>query len=85
MSLSNFGINNDFNIVIADTLNTQLQPESFVMVNSSHPCNTTFVGNIVYFEFLNILLPDSNINEPMSHGFVTFRVKPLKTVKNNFP
>lgn len=79
----NTGNDTAFNIVIADTLNTRLQPESFVMVNSSHPCNTTFIGNIVYFEFLNILLPDSNINEPMSHGFVTFRVKPLKTVKNN--
>jgi hypothetical protein len=28
------------------------------------------------FYFPNILLPDSNINEPRSHGFVGFRIRP---------
>lgn len=28
------------------------------------------------FRFSNILLPDSNINEPASHGFVKYKIKP---------
>jgi hypothetical protein len=28
------------------------------------------------FKFENILLPDSNTNEPLSHGFVRYRIQP---------
>src|SRR6185295_15873757 len=40
------------------------------------------------FTFNNILLPDSNINEPMSHGEVTYRIHtrtglPDNTIVNN--
>ncbi|MBK8876592.1 MAG: T9SS type A sorting domain-containing protein [Bacteroidetes bacterium] len=28
------------------------------------------------FKFNNILLPDSNINEPLSHGYVRYRIQP---------
>jgi hypothetical protein len=28
------------------------------------------------FKFENILLPDSNSNEPLSHGFVRYRIQP---------
>ena len=28
------------------------------------------------FKFDNVLLPDSNINEPLSHGLVHYRIKP---------
>ena len=37
-------------------------------------------NNIVYFEFLNINLPDSFTNKDGSHGFVTFSIKPLSTL-----
>jgi hypothetical protein len=32
------------------------------------------------FKFDNILLPDSNINEPMSHGYISYRIKPKSTL-----
>jgi hypothetical protein len=32
-------------------------------------------GNMLEWRFDNILLPDSNRNEPASHGFVRFRIK----------
>jgi hypothetical protein len=32
------------------------------------------------FTFDNILLPDSNANEPGSHGFVRYRIKPKTTL-----
>ncbi|MBK7970889.1 MAG: hypothetical protein IPK08_19305 [Bacteroidetes bacterium] len=28
----------------------------------------------------NINLPDSNANEPASHGFISYRIKPLSTL-----
>jgi hypothetical protein len=31
---------------------------------------------VLRFAFPNILLPDSNVNEPRSHGFVSFRIRP---------
>jgi hypothetical protein len=36
---------------------------------------------VLNFHFDNILLPDSNVNEPLSHGQVTFTIRP----KNNLP
>jgi hypothetical protein len=32
------------------------------------------------FKFDNILLPDSNVNEPASHGFVRYRIQPQDTL-----
>ncbi len=79
----NTGTDTAFNIVISDTLNADLQAGALEMLLSSHNCKTTVKDNIVFFEFLNILLPDSNITEPMSHGFVCFRIKPQTTVAVN--
>ena len=53
------------------------------MITSSHNCKATVKDNIVFFEFLNILLPDSNVNELKSHGLVSFRIKPQTTVAPN--
>lgn len=79
----NTGTDTAFNVVISDTLNSDLQVNTLTMLASSHTCKTTVQGNIVFFEFLDILLPDSNINEPLSHGFVSFRIKPQTTVVPN--
>jgi hypothetical protein len=32
--------------------------------------------NEIYFIFNNILLPDSNVNEPESHGFIRYSISP---------
>lgn len=48
---------------------------------TSHPCRVVQVGPLLSFEFANILLPDSKTNEPASHGFVNFRIKPIRQVK----
>ncbi|MGG9971218.1 DUF7619 domain-containing protein [Ferruginibacter sp. SUN002] len=79
----NTGNDTAFNIVVADTLNSKLQTSTFELINTSHNCNVSLVGNVLYFEFLNILLPDSNVNEPASHGFITFRIRALKNVQLN--
>jgi uncharacterized repeat protein (TIGR01451 family) len=79
----NTGTDTAFNIVISDTLSNQLQWNTLQLVQSSHTCKTTVNNDKAYFEFRGILLPDSNINEPASHGFVSFRIKPKTNVPVN--
>ncbi|MBK8497764.1 MAG: T9SS type A sorting domain-containing protein [Flavobacteriales bacterium] len=33
-------------------------------------------GNVLRYAFNNVQLPDSNVNEPRSHGFVSLRIRP---------
>ncbi|MEO8770401.1 MAG: SdrD B-like domain-containing protein [Ferruginibacter sp.] len=75
----NTGTDTAFNIVISDSLNGYLQPATLQMINTSHPARVTVNGDMVYCEFLNINLPDSNVNQLKSHGFVSFRIKPKPT------
>jgi len=71
----NTGTDTAFNVVIYDTIPNTLDITSFVHGISSHPCTYNILGsNILKYTFTDILLPDSNINEPMSHGMVTFSI-----------
>lgn len=72
----NTGTYNATNIRVRDSLSTWLNPTSFRIISSSHPCTASMTGQgIVDFNFNNINLPDVNSNEPGSHGFVKFAVK----------
>lgn len=83
IGFQNTGTDTAFNIVITDTLdNTLLDLSSLKIISSSHKCTVTQVGKIIYFEFNNIMLPDSNINEMKSHGFVRFKMGPRSFVGN---
>ena len=79
----NTGTDTAFNIVVTDTLSSMLDESSFQLINTSHLCNTIRNGKDISFEFLNILLPDKTTNEPKSHGYIRFRIKPLATVPAN--
>lgn len=71
----NTGTDTAFLVVILDTLSANLDPLSIHNVSSSHPMNWNILqGNVLEFSFVNIQLPDSNVNEPASHGFVTFDI-----------
>ncbi len=76
----NTGTDTAFHVVIVDTLSSQLQANTFELINTSHQCKVTVRDNAAIFEMRNILLPDSNINEPASHGFIRFRIKPVSTL-----
>lgn len=72
----NTGNDTAFNIVVVDTLEANLRPETFQMLAASHPYSVELVSdNILVWTFNNILLPDSNVNEPGSHGFVLFSIE----------
>ncbi|HRH39110.1 MAG TPA: hypothetical protein PK760_12230, partial [Flavobacteriales bacterium] len=73
----NTGTDTAFNVVITDTLPSTLDPASIQWGPSSHPCTREVSGpGYLQFVFGNILLPDSNMNEAASHGFVSFRIRP---------
>lgn len=74
----NSGTDTAFTVVVVDTLPVELDITTFRIGASSHPCTYSISGyndtNVVTFTFMNILLPDSNINEPASHGYVQFTI-----------
>lgn len=75
----NTGTDTAFNVVVLDTLSQWLDIESIQRGTSSHPNRMELAGsNVVRFIFENIMLPDSNVNEPLSHGFVKFKIKPRR-------
>jgi len=73
----NTGTDTAFNIIVTDTLPIFLDPASISMVAASHPHVWSVEGQgTVKFIFPMILLPDSNVNEPSSHGLISFRIRP---------
>jgi uncharacterized repeat protein (TIGR01451 family) len=73
----NTGTDTAFTVVIRDTLSPWLDVETFKAGISDHTFRLDIEeANILKFTFNNILLPDSNVNEAASHGFVRFRITP---------
>jgi uncharacterized repeat protein (TIGR01451 family) len=73
----NTGTDTAFNVVITDTIPATLDLATFEAGASSHAHTLSIRdGNVLRWAFYNIQLPDSNVNEPRSHGFVSFRIKP---------
>lgn len=79
-----------FNVIVEDEIDTDvLDLSTLKLQGSSHPFSLSIEdGKILKFLFLNIMLPDSNTNEPESHGFIRFRIgqkanNPLGTVIEN--
>ena len=61
--------------MILDTLSAHLQPGTVRPGGSSHDYDFDIIdGNVLRFTYDNIMLPDSNVNEPASHGYVNYRV-----------
>ncbi|MFN0012960.1 MAG: hypothetical protein ACKVU2_00295 [Saprospiraceae bacterium] len=77
----NTGTDTAFTVIIRDTLSPWLDPLSVRPGASSHNYRFELDGKgILIFDFQNILLPDSNVNEPASHGYVQFRISPRADV-----
>jgi len=71
----NTGTDTAFNIVVIDSLPETLDPASIRLLGSSHPFEFELSGHgVAKFIFPNIMLPDSNVNEALSHGFVKFKI-----------
>lgn len=71
----NTGTDTAFRVVIMDTLSALLNPATIEAGASSHSYRLdVFPGGILHFVFDPIVLPDSNVNEVASHGYVIFRI-----------
>ncbi|MBK9321024.1 MAG: T9SS type A sorting domain-containing protein [Bacteroidetes bacterium] len=80
----NTGTDTAFTVKILNPLDTmRLDLNSLEFVSASHPMEMRFIYHERNMEFLynNILLPDSNVNEPASHGFVRYRIKPKSNLQ----
>jgi uncharacterized repeat protein (TIGR01451 family) len=74
----NTGNDTALDIFIIDTISTNLDIRTFQPIFSSHPYTVqVYSGNVVRFIFDNIYLPDSNVNEPASHGFIQYKIHTL--------
>ncbi|MEK7256806.1 MAG: PA domain-containing protein [Bacteroidota bacterium] len=85
----NTGTDTAFNIFIKDTLSDLLNVASIRPGVASHVYTWSITGeNILTLSFPNVMLPDSFVNEPASHGFVNFTISqkpalPLGSVIHN--
>lgn len=63
-------------IYILDTLSQNLDWPTFTLLETSHPMQLMNLGNgVMKFNFPQIWLPDSNNNEPASHGYIVYKIK----------
>src|SRR5436190_3089273 len=76
----NLGTDTAFNIEILDTLSSKLDLATLQVIATSHSYTVNVTDNILRWTFYDIRLPHSSINEPASHGFVAYRIKPLNSV-----
>jgi len=80
IDFQNVGTDTAFNIVVRDSLDLNLDVTTLALGASSHPYDFSFEGREMIWTFTNINLPDSIINEPGSHGFITYAVLPVSTI-----
>lgn len=80
VQFQNTGNSEAINIFVIDSLDNDLDLQTLKVVGKSHDMWTEILpGNVLKFHFDNIHLPDSTNNEPESHGYVIYEVKPLST------
>jgi uncharacterized repeat protein (TIGR01451 family) len=85
----NTGTDTAYDVHIVDTIDANLDFSTFELISSSHPVVVSAGFNgIVDFLFYNIMLPDSNVNNPGSNGFVSYTIRakaglPEQTVVRN--
>ena len=75
IQFQNSGTDTAFNVVVVDTLSANLDVTSIRNIIASHPFEYSISGQgVLTFTFNNILMPDSNVNEPASHGLIEFTI-----------
>lgn len=77
INFQNTGSDTAFNVKLVDTISSDLDLGTLVFGASSHYYQASIKGpGVLQFLFSNIMLPDSNVNEPASHGFVKYKIEP---------
>ncbi|WP_298221046.1 T9SS type A sorting domain-containing protein [Flavobacterium sp.] len=69
---------------ITDRLDERFDKSTLEIIGASHPYRATLEeNNKLEFTFDNINLPDSTSDEPGSHGYVSFKIKPIEGSMNS--
>lgn len=76
----NTGNDTAFTVVVRDTLDAKLDWNSLSMISASHNYQLNMDDGKLVWVFDNIMLVDSNRNEPLSHGYISFNIKSKSTV-----
>lgn len=77
----NTGTDTAFNIKVIDSLTQKLDISSLKILAASHNYSVSFSNpRAITFHFPHILLPDSNVNEVESHGFIKYRIRPITSL-----
>lgn len=66
------------NVRLLDTISPLLELTSYQLLGASHiMVPSSLEGRVLQFGFSNIMLPDNSSDPLGSHGFVSFRLKPI--------
>jgi uncharacterized repeat protein (TIGR01451 family) len=74
IDFQNTGTDTAFRVQLRDLLDHNLDISTFKPGFASHPYTWEIRGNLLEVLFYPIALPDSNVNEPASHGFFSFEI-----------
>ena len=72
----NVGTADAINVSIDNTLDARLDKSTIHMLSSSHTNVFTRIDNQLNWQFDNIHLPSEDMDEPNSHGYVYYKIKP---------
>ncbi len=73
----NVGTASAINVTIDNTLDDKLDKSTFQMIRASHSYGIERDFDELTWQFYNINLADAATDEPNSHGFVYYKIKPL--------
>jgi hypothetical protein len=76
INFQNTGTDTAFTVIVRDEIDKYLDLSAFEMQVASHPNTLRISGRTLEWTFEDILLPDSNTNEVLSHGFIKFGIRP---------
>jgi len=86
VGFQNVGNDVAYKVVVVDTLDSDADVNTLEIIGASHPMDIYMAGtNVVKFEFLNINLPAASVNEPLSHGFVHYNIRPKAGLADGTP
>lgn len=75
VAFQNTGNDTAYTVVVRDTLSQYVDASSFQYLASSHRAVIQLFGSAMVFTFPKIDLVDSLHNEPLSHGWIQYKVK----------
>ncbi|GGB83587.1 hypothetical protein GCM10007424_24500 [Flavobacterium suaedae] len=80
INFQNLGTAEAVNIRVENDLDGNFDWSTFEMLTASHEYSLTRTDGHLEFQFDNINLPDSTTDEPGSHGYVMYRIKPKEDI-----